>query len=79
MSDNLGPQPEPTTTPKEPNPGGVDAIDTDDGQPPAVHDLDPENNPAVEDAAPDEIQEPEDTDTAATEGEDVDSTEESPA
>lgn len=61
MSD-LGPMPEPQTTPKEPNPGGVDAIDADDN-PPANHDLLPENNPSVEEAVPDEIREPEKTDS----------------
>lgn len=62
MNDGLGPQPDPVIEPKEPNPGGVDAIEGDDA-PPAVHDLDPESNPAIEDAAPDELKEPEETDS----------------
>lgn len=74
----LGPMPDPQIEPKEPNPGGVDAVDEDDA-PPAVHDLDPEDNPAVEDAAPNEIRELEDTETAATSGNEVDSQDESPA
>lgn len=77
-SSDLGPMPDPHIDPKEPNPGGVDAIEEDDG-PPTVNELDPDDNPAVEDAAPDEISELEDTDTAATQGEDVDSKDESPA
>lgn len=75
---DLGPMPDPQIEPKEPNPGGVDAVDEDDA-PPAVHDLDPEDNPAVEDAAPNEIRELEDTETAATSGNEVDSQDESPA
>lgn len=62
MSDDLGPMPDPETTPKEPNPGGVDAIDADD-MPPTVHDLHPDDNPAVEDVAPDELRHAEDTDS----------------
>ena len=76
---DLGPMPDPQIDPKEPNPGGVDAVD-EDPMPPAMHDLDPGNNPAVEDRAPDEISEPEDTDTEATEdesGDDHDETQES--
>lgn len=77
----LGPMPDPQIEPKEPNPGGVDAVDEVDA-PPAVHDLDPAANPAVEEAAPDEIRELEDTETAATSGDEpseVDSSDESPA
>lgn len=62
MSENLGPLPDPAIEPKEPNPGGVDAIEPDDA-PPAVHDLDPDNNPAIEDVAPEEIKQPEETDS----------------
>ena len=66
MSSNLPPMPEPEITPKEPNPGGVDAIPEDDSLPPAVNELDPDANPATEDQAPDEIKELEDTDNEAT-------------
>lgn len=38
--DELGPMPEPTTEPSEPNPGGVDAI-THEMEIPLVADLDP--------------------------------------
>ncbi len=56
---DLGPQPEPEIEPGEPNPGGVDAVDTADGvdgefaaPDPDPRDMDPEDNPAVEDALP---------------------------
>lgn len=78
---DLGPMPEPEIEPKEPNPGGVDAVD-EDPMPPEVHDLDPADNPATEDNVPDEIHEREDTGTAATndeDGDDVDETQESSA
>ena len=79
---DLGPQPEPEIEPGEPNPGGADAIDATDPEH-EPHDLDPQLNPAVEDALPDEITETEDTSTQATEDEDGDSEtephEESPA
>ena len=38
MNSDLGPMPEPTVEPAEPNPGGVDAID-DPGGPPLVPDV----------------------------------------
>lgn len=95
MSDDngLGPAPEPQIEPGEPNPGGVDAISYTDGTdalpedveaPPAplMRDLDPDANPAVEDALPDEMKEGEDTTTEATKsegGDDVEPKEESPA
>ncbi len=96
MSDSkdLGPAPEPQIEPGEPNPGGVDAINYSDGaealpegeapEGPALRDLDPDANPAVEDALPDEMKEGEDTTTEATksesgENEGVDPEEESPA
>lgn len=70
----LGPQPDPQIEPGEPKPGGADAVDAADGvdgeraQPnPNGRDLDPEDNPAVEDALPDEVRESEDTSTEATE------------
>jgi hypothetical protein len=87
---DLGPQPEPEIEPGEPNPGGADAVDHSDGvdgeraEPnPDPHDLDPENNPAVEDALPDEMKQMEDTSTEATESKegdtDTEHQEESPA
>ena len=67
---DLGPMPEPEAASPELYPGGVDAVEPDDG-PPTVHDLMPEDNPALEDEAPDELSEPEDTDTQQTEDDDV--------
>lgn len=78
--DKLGEKPEPTTETGEHVPGGADAVE--DNQPetdPITPDLPPEMNPALDDVVPDEITEGEDTDTAATRGEDVDDSEESPA
>ena len=79
---DLGPQPKPDVEPKEPSPGGADAVAFHPVGEPA--DLDPEHNPDVEDKAPDsvldELSEGEDTDTEATkDGEDVPPEEESPA
>jgi hypothetical protein len=65
---DLGPMPEPRIEPGEPAPGGVDALPE-----PAVHlipDLGVTENPALEDKAPDpvvdEVDDGEDTTTAAT-------------
>ena len=65
MSTDLGDKPDPIIEPAEPNPGGVDAIGGNDPEvaPPVVPNLSPDNNPAVDDAAPDEIKQPDDTDT----------------
>jgi hypothetical protein len=63
--DDLGAKPEPETQRPEHFPGGADAID-DSGKygdtpgGPATRDLTPEDNPAVEDALPDEIAEADD-------------------
>jgi hypothetical protein len=63
---DLGPRPEPEIEPGEPNPGGIDAVPPVDEVIPA--DLTTAANPAVDaDAAPDELQETEDTSTEATE------------
>jgi hypothetical protein len=88
--DTLGRKPEPEIEPGEPNPGGADAIDAADGvdgeraQPdPDPRDLDPADNPAVEDVLPDDLTGGEDTETEATKGEgddvQVDQDKESPA
>jgi hypothetical protein len=62
---DLGPMPEPEIEPGEPNPGGVDAVPETDEAIPA--DLPTSENPALDSqAAPDEIQEGEDTSTGAT-------------
>lgn len=83
MSDqtDLGPMPEPEIEPGEPNPGGVDAVpDNSEGLP---ADLSTVENPAVDaEAAPDALQEGEDTSTEATrddEAGEVPPEEESPA
>jgi hypothetical protein len=60
--DKIGAMPEPETQRPEHFPGGADAIDDsakygDTPGGPAVRDLDPEGNPAVEDEVPDEISE----------------------
>ena len=69
--DDLGPMPEPHKEPRDPNPGGVDAIDAVPGEEPAIPDLDPDSNPAV-DAEPLEMKESEDTSTEATKQDDTD-------
>ena len=71
MNENLGPKPEATTQQPERWPGGADSIADEEKygwipDQPSVPDLNPADNPAVEDAAPDEIKEPEDTETQAT-------------
>lgn len=92
QDNDLGPAPEPEIEPSEPNPGGVDSITYSDGAEaaaeqghdpaPAPRDLDPNTNPAVEDALPDEMKKGEDTTTEATKSDgdtDVDPKQESPA
>jgi hypothetical protein len=78
--EDLGPKPEPKINPGEPNPGGVDAIDAEDGEP-TIPDLPGGKNPAVDASAPDEKKQTEDTSTQATdsEGEPMSAEEESPA
>ena len=82
-SDDLGPKPEPQIEPGEPNPGGVDAIDGGDAhdEQPTIPNLPTSKNPAVDDAAPDEMSEGEDTSTQATQNGDrpIEPEEESPA
>lgn len=87
---DLGPMPEPRIEPGEPNPGGADAVADSDGvdgetaeADPAPRDLDPNLNPAVEDAMPEEMKQTEDTETEATRSEDgeteTDAEDEAPA
>ncbi len=73
MTADLGPMPEPQIEPREPNPGGADAIDENDA-PPAVPDVIPARNPAIEDQAPDELSETEDTSNEGTAGKGDDDT-----
>ena len=88
--DDLGPKPDAEIEPGEPHPGGVDAspdsdgVDTAAAEPdPLSRDLDPSDNPAIEDALPAEVKQGEDTETEATksDGDSSDGTgpEESPA
>ncbi|MBJ7357028.1 hypothetical protein [Nocardioides sp.] len=78
----LGEMPDAEIEPREPNPGGADALPQEEQVEPA--DLDPEKNPAVDAAeAPAVLREGEDTDTEATkddaDSQDVDPQDESPA
>jgi hypothetical protein len=65
---DLGPQPEPEIEPGEPNPGGVDAVPENGNH--TVPDLSPEENPSIEEKAPDPLKdamkEGDDTSTKAT-------------
>jgi hypothetical protein len=67
-SEDLGPMPEPHIEPGEPNPGGPDAIEDEPGNEDlsASRDLPPDDNPAIEPDAPEELKEGEDTSTRAT-------------
>jgi hypothetical protein len=65
MANDMGEQPTPEIEPGEPNPGGVDALGGDD-EAPVSPDLSPEDNPAVEDAAPAEIMQPEESNEGAS-------------
>ena len=64
MTDDLGPKPDPDIEEPELFPGGADAVDSPqryhNGLDPAVRDLDPDDNPAVDDETPDEIAQPDD-------------------
>ncbi|MBD8870657.1 hypothetical protein [Nocardioides donggukensis] len=64
VEDRLGPKPEPYTVTPQRLPGGTDSLEDDKygaaPEVPAVPDLNPADNPAVEDHAPEEISEPED-------------------
>ena len=87
---DLGPMPEPEIEPGEQNPGGIDATPNSEGvdgasadPQPLARDLDPDDNPAVENALPEEMKAKEDTTTEATKSDggdgDVEPGEESPA
>lgn len=58
--DDLGPMPEPKTEEPELVPGGTDALEEDPADEGLGRDLDPDENPAVDDVLPDEISEPDD-------------------
>ena len=65
MNDDLGDLPEPKAEEPQLFPGGADSIEDEEKYGERLHgsvghDLDPAKNPAVEDAAPDEITQPDD-------------------
>lgn len=80
---DLGPMPDPDIEPGEPNPGGADALQEDPESLGEIRDLSPEENPAIEEKAPEtikqEVSEGEDTSTKATRDEEDEPEEESPA
>jgi hypothetical protein len=57
---DLSPMPTPTTEDPELYPGGVDALADDPEDFGLSRDLSPDDNPAVDDALPDEISQPDD-------------------
>jgi hypothetical protein len=59
-NDDLSPMPTPVTEEPELVPGGIDALPEDPADNGLGRDLDPGDNPAVDDALPDEIAEPDD-------------------
>lgn len=68
MNEELSPMPEPYTEEPQLVPGGVDALEEDPADNGLARDLDPDANPAVDDALPGEIAEP-DEKSQAPEGE----------
>lgn len=69
MVTDLGDQPSPQIEPAEPPPGGVDAVEEYLYEPtPLVPDLSQLGNEGGKGEIPDEVTEPEDTETEATRG-----------
>ena len=66
--EELSPMPEPYTEEPQLVPGGVDALQEDPADTGLARDLNPDDNPAVDDVLPDEIAEP-DEKPQAPEGE----------
>ncbi|WP_110240849.1 hypothetical protein [Nocardioides gilvus] len=64
MNDELPPMPEARTEDPELHPGGVDAIEDEADRGTMGRDLPPSENPAVDDALPEEIAEQDDKDQA---------------
>jgi hypothetical protein len=56
--EELSPMPEPYAEEPQLVPGGVDALDDDPADAGLARDLNPDDNPAVDDVLPDEIAEP---------------------
>ncbi|MCP3423202.1 hypothetical protein [Nocardioides pinisoli] len=57
-NEELSPMPEPYAEEPQLVPGGVDALEDDPADTGLARDLDPDDNPAVDDVLPDEIAEP---------------------
>ena len=57
-NEELSPMPEPYAEEPQLVPGGVDALQEDPADSGLARDLDPDDNPAVDDVLPDEIAEP---------------------
>ena len=77
-NDELSPMPEPYTEEPQLVPGGVDALQEDPADTGLARDLDPDDNPAVDDVLPDEIAAPDEKSQApdgeATEDQESDTT-----
>jgi hypothetical protein len=56
--EQLSPMPEPYAEEPQLVPGGVDALEEDPADAGLARDLDPDDNPAVDDVLPDEVAEP---------------------
>ncbi|MBD3923325.1 hypothetical protein IEZ26_01720 [Nocardioides cavernae] len=76
-NDELSPMPEPYAEEPQLVPGGVDALEEDPADAGLPRDLDPDDNPAVDDVLPDEIAEP-DEKSQAPEGEAEDAESDTP-
>jgi len=57
-NEDLSPMPEPYSEEPQLVPGGVDALQEDPADAGLTRDLDPDENPAVDDVLPDEVAEP---------------------
>jgi hypothetical protein len=67
-NEELSPMPEPYAEEPQLVPGGVDALEEDPADAGLARDLDPDDNPAVDDVLPDEVAQP-DEKSQAPEGE----------
>lgn len=65
---DLGPQPDPITEEPQLHPGGADAVKPDEEDNGLGRDLDPEDNPAVDDVLPEGVAERDDEKKQAPEG-----------
>ena len=72
-NDDLSPMPTPVTEEPELVPGGIDALPEDPADNGLGRDLDPDDNPAVDDVLPDQIAEPDDKPQAPDSGADQES------